>query len=259
MAELGISKWLAASYREEEPFLDQIPREARDYFILKSHLREFDKDDLIFNRDSEGEFFYVLQTGKLQVCGEKVDGRYTEIAILGRGACFGEMSIMTGDRTSNTIIALEDSTVFAMSREDFTHFVTQSPEILILLYKILAERLRNRNRQTDAFLQSPLMGHFHSLSFIDIAQSFEKEQKSGTLHISHENEEGFMAFHKGQLYFARTSQQSGPDALEAMLLWTDAWFRFDTHHLPEEKNISGGGTTGLILDALRNIDEKGAH
>jgi len=259
MAEAGLEKWFAAPYEKERPFLEQIPREARDYFILKSQIREYDKGDMIFPGESDGEYFYVLQTGRLQVCGDKVNGKYTEVAILEKGACFGEMSIMTENLTSNAIIALTDATVFAMTREDFTHFITANPAILILLYKILADRLRAKNKAYSGMSGTSLMGSFRVLAFVDIAQAFEKERTSGTLHITRDQLEGVIAFKDGQLIFALAGKKSGPEALEDILSWEDALFKFDGHSLPKTSNIAGGSTTGMILDALRNLDEKSAR
>jgi CRP-like cAMP-binding protein len=255
MADSGLGKWIKAPFEKEKPFLSQIPREAADFFILKSRIEEYDAGDIIIEGDSPGDNFYVLQSGRIQVCGAKYKGQWTEIAILQKGAAFGEMSIMSEVPVSNTIIALEDSTVLIMNRSDFIRFVTDNPGILILLYKILAERLRAKNKAYEAIIKTSLMGHFKSLAFVDVAQSFEKERTSGTMLISRDKQQGIIGFKKGNICYCECAGLDAGRALEEMLTWEDAWFSFDDTALPEKINLKGN-TTGMILDALRNIDEK---
>lgn len=260
MSDKSLGTWIKSAYEKEKPFLSQIPREAADLFILKSRIQEYEKGEMILERESEGKYFYVLQSGRVQVCGERYKGQWTEIAVLEKGSCFGEMSIMSDDPVSNTVVAMEDSTVLHMSKADFIRFVSENPGILILLYKILADRLRSRNRAYDEILKSSLLGHFHAMSLVDLAQTFEKGRSTGTLMISSDPAEGLLAFKDGALFCAKAGNLLGPDALEEVLDWADAYFRFDETMLPEKANLPmQAGTTSLILDALRNIDEKGRN
>ena len=38
----GIGDWIIASYEKEVPFLQQIPRESADFFLLNSQIKEYD-------------------------------------------------------------------------------------------------------------------------------------------------------------------------------------------------------------------------
>jgi len=259
---MGLGAIISAPYEKEKPFLQQIPREAADFFILKSQIREFDKGDIILEAATEGEFFYVLQSGRIQVCGERLpSGQFTEVAILDKGACFGEMSIICGEPTSNTIIALEDCTVLLLARVDFIRFISENPAIMILLYKIISDRLRAKNRLFDEIGKTTLMGSTSALPFVDLAQSLEKSRGSATVFFSHGRQDGFIAFRDGKIYCAKSGNLGGADALEQLLSWhDDTFFRVDTSVLPDQANITvNASTTSIILDALRNIDEKTLH
>ncbi|HSQ42824.1 MAG TPA: cyclic nucleotide-binding domain-containing protein [Fibrobacteraceae bacterium] len=256
--EKSLGGWIKAPYEKEKPFLSQIPPEAADYFILKSQISEYDSGAVILERGAEGAFFYVLQSGRAQVCGEVYKGQYTEVASLEKGSCFGEMSLISGETTSNTIIAVEDSTVLHMSKSDFIKFVSDNPGILILLYKVMADRLRAKNQAYSAILHTNLMGHGHALPLIDLAQSFEKSRYTATVFVNNDTEGGALAFKNGQLFYSQVGKMLGADALERILFWgEDVFFRVDDSQLPEKANLTAkASTTSLILDALRNIDEK---
>ncbi len=258
--ELGLGALITAPYEKEKPFLQQIPREAADFFILKSQIREYDKNDIILEADTEGEFFYVLQSGRVQICGERLpSGQYTEIAFLEKGACFGEMSIICNEPTSNTVIATEDCTVLLLSRPDFIRFISENPSIMILLYKVISDRLRAKNRLFDEIGKTTLMGSSESLPFVDLAQSLEKSRGTATVFFSHDKQDGFIAFRDGKIFCAKAGNLGGADALELLLSWhEETFFRLDPNVLPDQANITvNASTTSIILDALRNIDEKG--
>lgn len=256
-AEKSLGSWIKAPFEKEKPFLSQIPREAHDFFILKSRIKEFEAGDTILESDTEGQDFYVLQSGRAQVCGEVYKGQHTEIAILEKGSCFGEMSLISDETTSNTIIAVDDCTVLLMSRSDFIKFVSENPGVLILLYKIMADRLRAKNKAYVALLHTSLMGDGRVMPVVDLAQTFEKSRHTATVFIHNDREGGYLAFRNGQLFCAHQGKLKGADALEAILRWgEDVFFRVDETQLPEKANLpSGGNTTSLLLDCMRNIDE----
>lgn len=255
--EKSLGSWIKAPFEKEKPFLSQIPREAADFFILKSHIKEYEKGEVILEANSDGSFFYVLQSGRAQVCGEIYKGQYTEVALLEKGSCFGEMSLITDEPVSNTVIALDDCTMLHMSKADFVKFVSENPGILILLYKIMADRLRAKNIAYAGILKTSLMGHGNVLPLIDIAQSFEKSRYTATVFVNNDTEGGYIAFKEGHLFCASLGKLSGPDAIERILGWgDDVFFRVDETQLPERANITTkASTTSIILDALRNIDE----
>jgi len=257
--EKSLGNWIKAPFEIEKPFLSQIPREAADFFILKSRIQEYDDGQVILEGNAEGAEFYVMQSGKAQVCGEVYKGQYTEVASLEKGSCFGEMSLITDQPVSNTVIAVTNCTVLHMSKPDFVKFVSDNPGILILLYKIMADRLRNKNLAYASILKTSLMGHGHVLPLIDLAQSFEKSRYTATVFVNNDNEGGFIAFREGHLFCAQLGKLGGPDAIERVLGWgDDVFFRVDETQLPEKGNITAdANTTSIILDALRNIDERG--
>lgn len=259
--EKSLGSWIKAPYEKEKPFLSQIPREAADFFILKSRIKEYENGEVILEGNSEGACFYVLQSGRAQVCGEVYKGQYTEIAVLEKGSCFGEMSLISDEPISNTVIALEECTMLHMSKADFVKFVSDNPGILILLYKIMADRLRAKNQAYAAILKTSLMGHGHVLPLIDLAQSFEKGRYTATVFVNNDTEGGYVAFKDGHIFCASLGKMSGPDAIERILSWgDDVFFRVDETQLPERANMPHkASTTSIILDAMRNIDEKAPH
>lgn len=255
----GIGDWIATSYEAGIPFLQQVPRECADFLLLNAQIREYEAGDIIVEGGVVGDSFCVLQSGRAQICGQVLpDGHYSTLAYLDDGACFGEMSILTNEPTSNAVVAAEDCTVLHIPRDEFVKFLDTNPSVVVYLYKVVADRLRAKNEAFDEFERLSLLASAKVLPFIDFAQTMEKSRITGTVIFECNGEKGFIAFQDGRICCAQSGKLAGPDALEKMLSWgDDTLFKLDTHLMPEIVNINQmSDTTSLILDALRNIDEK---
>ena len=256
----GIGDWIAANYELGIPFLQQVPRDCADYLLLNAQIREYEAGEVIINGGSVGDSFCVLQSGNAFICGQILaDGHYNTLAALDAGACFGEMYIICDEPTSNIVIAGEEgATVLHILREEFVKFLDKNPNIMVYLYKVVADRLRAKNKAFDEFERLSLLASAKVLPFIDFAQTMEKSRITGTVMFECNGEKGFIAFQEGRICCAKCGKLAGPDALEKMLSWGDeTLFKLDTHLMPDIVNINQmSDTTSLILDALRNIDEK---
>lgn len=257
---LGIGDWIASSYEASVPFLQQVPRDCADYLLMNAEVREYEPGEVIIEGGTASDCFCVMQSGRAAVCGKILpDGHYSVIAYVETGSCFAEMSIICNELTSNTIVAGEDGcTVLVIPRAEFVKFLDKNPTIMVYLYKVVADNLRAKNRAFDEFERLSLLASGKVLPFIDFAQTMEKSRITGTVICEAHGEKGFVAFQDGRICCAKCGKLAGPDALEQILSWgDDTLFKLDTHVMPEVVNINQmSDTTSLILDALRNIDEK---
>ena len=94
------------------------PRELRVIEGLV-HEREYLAGEVIFDAGEEGQALYVVLSGRVLICrqGEPETGRIAEIPA---GALFGELALLDGVRRTAQTRALENTTVIALSRADFT-------------------------------------------------------------------------------------------------------------------------------------------
>jgi CRP/FNR family cyclic AMP-dependent transcriptional regulator len=70
-------------------------------------------------------------------------GDQAEVANLGPGDLFGEMSLLDGERRSATVIADTDMTVTVFERREFVRLVEASPVVAMKLLAAMAARLRS--------------------------------------------------------------------------------------------------------------------
>ena len=69
-------------------------------------------------------------------------GDQVEVADLGPGDLFGEMSLLDGERRSATVTADTDMTVTVFNRGEFVRLVEASPVVAMKLLAAMAARLR---------------------------------------------------------------------------------------------------------------------
>jgi CRP-like cAMP-binding protein len=84
---------------------------------------------------------YIVCRGEVAVLVE--GGR--EVARTGEGGYFGEMSLLTGEPRSATVVARGDCTLLEIGADAFKAYVTTHPEVI----EALAEVAAGRRRQLD--------------------------------------------------------------------------------------------------------------
>src|SRR3989442_2118021 len=92
--------------------------------------------------DDPGDALYVVATGQVKVVLIGEDGREVILSVLGEGDFFGEMSLIDEEPRSAHVIAMEDSNLLVIRREDFQSILQQSPGIAMGLLRELSRRLR---------------------------------------------------------------------------------------------------------------------
>ncbi|MBA4358912.1 MAG: cyclic nucleotide-binding protein [Desulfovibrio sp.] len=105
------------------------------------------KHNVIFTEGSTGEEAFLLVEGKVEISGT-VGGRKKVFAVLNPVAMFGEMALLLDDhcRTA-TAIALEDSKVVVLNRDDLQSSIDSSPPAVAAMLNLLVSRLKSSNRK----------------------------------------------------------------------------------------------------------------
>ena len=117
------------------------------YIEEKMVARRYENGNYIFLEDSEGEQCFFVAKGSVNVTRLSKDGREVILTMLNAGDFFGEMSLLDGESRSANVIALEETEVLTLNREDFLVVLHDYPTIAIQLVKEMAGRLRKSDRQ----------------------------------------------------------------------------------------------------------------
>lgn len=109
----------------------------RSAIAAKAKQRRFGVGEAVVVEGRPGDTYYVVVHGTLAV---RRGASSREVALLGRGDGFGEMSLLTGEPRAATVVALEECIVLELDREAFgTHFAA-NPERAQAMAELLAAR-----------------------------------------------------------------------------------------------------------------------
>ncbi len=111
--------------------------------------RSYKKSNIILFEEDPGDSLFIIKEGKVKITRLSEEGREVILSILGEGEFFGEMSILDGEARSANVIALADSEVFVLKRQEFINILKSNPQIAITLLEELAVRIRKSDQQIE--------------------------------------------------------------------------------------------------------------
>jgi small-conductance mechanosensitive channel/CRP-like cAMP-binding protein len=95
--------------------------------------------EVIMREGQAGDSLYILCSGSVSV-RLGVDGLEKEVAVLGEGDFFGEMSLMTGEPRRATVVAKSDAECFVIDRALFQQILRNNAKLADEIGKLLSER-----------------------------------------------------------------------------------------------------------------------
>ena len=106
----------------------------------------FDKGEPIIREGEAGSTAFVLETGNVEVLKRSDDG-LTPVAKLGPGLMIGEIGLVTNQKRTASILALETCSCIAFDREDFLSVMYQHPNRMLDMFQIFSRRLDATTKQ----------------------------------------------------------------------------------------------------------------
>ena len=99
--------------------------------------RRFGRKEVVVREGDEGHTFYIVAQGGASVRAAAAGG---EVAKLGPGDYFGEMSLLTGAPRAATVVALDDLLLLELDRPVFAGLLAAHPDLATQLSEVLGRR-----------------------------------------------------------------------------------------------------------------------
>lgn len=109
--------------------------------------RTYNVGDIIFEEGAPAGDFYCIVRGKVQVVKKDAAGHSIILTELGEERYFGEMALFDDHPRSATVIAVEETLVYKMSRDNFINIIYDKPDIAIEMCKYLSQKLREKEEK----------------------------------------------------------------------------------------------------------------
>src|SRR5579883_137126 len=108
--------------------------------------------------DAATSLFFVSE-GAFEVRFSEAGGRDVAVNQLGAGDIFGEMSLLTGEPRSASVIALTDGLLYELGKEDLAPLLVERPELGEALVELMMMRRRLSRERLDLWHRDSDAGH----------------------------------------------------------------------------------------------------
>ena len=120
-----------------------VPEEEIQHVLSVARRRRFARNEVVFHRDDPGDSLHLIVKGRFAIRITTPLGDTVMIGLRGPGDHFGEMALVAEDQPrAATLVALEDSETFAVSKTEFDRLRVQYPGVNDVLLRLLAAEVR---------------------------------------------------------------------------------------------------------------------
>jgi CRP/FNR family transcriptional regulator, cyclic AMP receptor protein len=152
-----------ADFLATVPLFSGLDRSALQQFADLTRERAYPRGSVILFEDDPGDSLFVVRKGRVKVVLIAEDGREVILGVLGVGEHFGELSLIDGRPRSAHVIAMEDSNLLVLRRDDFRRRVESSPAVAWLLLTELSRRLRQADDKIGGLVLLDVPGRISRL------------------------------------------------------------------------------------------------
>ncbi|MDI7216959.1 patatin-like phospholipase family protein [Leptospira santarosai] len=134
---------------------------------------------VLLEQGDVGDSMYILVSGRLSWTVRSKNEEILAQGELGKGDIIGEMSLLSGDKRSATVVALRTSQVVRISREDFRMSFANSPEALFQITGTIVHRLGTERNQVYRKANSVRTVSVFSLNYTGSQDEFFGSLRNG--------------------------------------------------------------------------------
>lgn len=245
------------------PFLSQLPAEVVKTLLENCKPRKYMEPTVILREGEEGRHFHVVGKGEVEVV-KNADGKDEEVvlALLGKGDCFGEMSLFTGEPISATVRTRGDGVaILSCDKETLDGLMVRLPALAMHFSRLLSQRLKITSQTLQTELQRAMSGRLDSMKLPDVIQTLSSAKMTGMLQLTSIDgqQTGTVAIEAGRVVGAILGDIPGEEAFYGLIDWEDGDFKFRSSEEIVRDGPIERNTTNLLIEAMRRMDEARRH
>ena len=124
---------------------DSIDEESLTQILTKIEEQRYPAGSVIFEDETEGNSFYLLLSGTVNVTKRSSSGEETLLGVFHSGDFFGELELIDNRSRSAQVVAVTDCKLCRIDKREFDKLLQSSPQFTSNLLKMLSLRLRDSN------------------------------------------------------------------------------------------------------------------
>ena len=108
--------------------------------------RRFDRGEVVFHQDDLAESLHLVTAGRFAIMRRTALGEEALLSIRQPGEAFGELALVSEQRRSATVSALEAGETLSVLYDDFEHLRKRHPAVDRMLVTLLATQLKRMDQ-----------------------------------------------------------------------------------------------------------------
>lgn len=211
------------------PFFQTLGKDGIDFIVERLKFKPFESNDAICHAGDPGDKMYIIISGTVKVVIRATpDAEEQIIAHLISGDYFGEMSLLTGEPRSASVITTEPAEMFILHKSDFDVIIERFPSITLSMGKIMSQRLRDTLQKAakagSGDMTQSVQGDLSEKPLVEVLRFCESNSLNGQVTVSHKSDIGRFFYEKGELQKVELDGLAEDQALDTMLNWQSGQF-----------------------------------
>ncbi len=157
----------------------------------KSIIVECQKGDLIRQQGDPADALYCLVSGRIQSYRVNAEDKKENVEFIHRGMHFGIISLFTGESHSLNYVAINDSVILKIQKDDFLAILKDIPQLGLVFTESLSKRIRSNVTQTKTNFESTIISIYSSVKgsgsstyAVNLALTLQKETKKKVVFVT---------------------------------------------------------------------------
>jgi CRP/FNR family transcriptional regulator, cyclic AMP receptor protein len=137
---------LTTEFLSQIPIFDRLlPKDLETLSTLWSP-RTLEPGEVLVRKGEPGSSMFVIEDGIVEIrIPDELQKKEIRVSVLHTGDFFGEISLLDGLPRTATAVAMEETRLLVMRRDDFIEFILQRPSVAVAMLGEIGGRLRATN------------------------------------------------------------------------------------------------------------------
>jgi len=162
------------------PIFANMGQEELSGLAEKAIRKKFSRDTIIVSEGDDGDSLMIILSGQVKVTLLSEDGKEIILSILREGDFFGEMSLLDGEPRSATVIAMKESSLLIIQRQNFLKQIDENPSLAKAILVEMSMRIRRADRRIGGLVLLDVYGRVATF-LLELASMEGKKVEGGIL------------------------------------------------------------------------------
>lgn len=125
------------------PFFGCLAQEALEKIAVICRHRHLAARQVLFLKGDPSDGLYAIRSGQIRIGSTDDQGQHMTLNVIGAGDVFGEIALLDGQSRTADAVALEETDLVFLPRQDFLGLLAREPAISQQVITLLCARLRD--------------------------------------------------------------------------------------------------------------------